>query len=62
VAVPTLLELRDIILDPSEDCCMGDIDTALGHHLDQIAIAELVSDIPSNTEDNDRAVEVAAMK
>ena len=41
---------------------MRDIDTALSHDLDQITIAELVSDVPSDTENDNCAVEVAAMK
>jgi hypothetical protein len=41
---------------------MRDIDTALGHHLDQVSIAKFVSEIPSDTENDDCAVKVAAMK
>ncbi len=41
---------------------MRDIDTALGYHLDQISVAELIGDVPSDTENNDRLVEVAATK
>lgn len=41
---------------------MRDIQTALGHDLNQISIARFVSDIPSDTENDNCAVEVAAMK
>jgi hypothetical protein len=41
---------------------MRNIKTALGPDLNQISIAEFVSDVPSDTENNDRAIEVAAMK
>ena len=47
-AAPSLLELRDIALYPSEDGCMSEIDTAFGHHLFQIAVAELVGDLPAD--------------
>jgi len=48
VAIPALLELRDIVLNPSQDCCMRDGDPSLGHHLDEVAVAQLVGDIPSD--------------
>ncbi len=41
---------------------MRDIDSALSHHLDQVSIAEFVGDIPTDAENDDGAVEVAAMK
>jgi hypothetical protein len=62
-ATPSLLELRDGALHPSPESCMSDIDAAaLGHDLNQISIAEFVSEIPSDTEDDDRAITVAALK
>lgn len=47
-------------LDPSEDCCMREIDSSLGHHLDEVAVAQLVGDIPSDAENDDGTIEVAA--
>ena len=41
---------------------MRDIDTALSHHLYQVSIAKLVSDIPADAENDDGVVEVAATK
>jgi hypothetical protein len=41
---------------------MRDGDTALGHHFDQIPVAELVGDVPPDAENDDRAIKVAAMK
>jgi hypothetical protein len=41
---------------------MRDIDTALGHQLYQVSIAEFVSDIPTDTDNDNCAVEVAAAK
>ena len=58
----TLLELRDVALDPSEDCRMRDSDSALGHHLDEVAVAQLIGDIPSDAENDDCAIKVATMK
>ncbi len=37
---------------------MGDIHAALGHHLDQAAIANLIGDVPSGGEDDDGVVKV----
>ena len=62
VATPALRKLGDIALDPPEDCCMRDSDTALGHHLDEVAVAQLIGDIPSDAENNDCAVEVSTTK
>jgi hypothetical protein len=39
-----------------------DGDTALGHHLDEVAVAQLIGDIPSGAENDDCATEVATMK
>jgi hypothetical protein len=41
---------------------MRNIKMALGHELNHISIAEFVSDVPSDTENNNQAIEVAAMK
>jgi hypothetical protein len=60
VGAPSLLELRDIALDPPEDCCMRDRDSSLGHHLDEVAVAQLVGDIPSDAENDYCATKVAA--
>jgi hypothetical protein len=39
---------------------MGEIDSSLGHHLDEVAVAQLIGDIPSDAENDDCAIEVAA--
>jgi hypothetical protein len=39
-----------------------DINIALGHHVNQITITELVCDIPTDADNDDCAVEVAAAK
>jgi hypothetical protein len=52
VSCPALLEFRHIARYPAENRRMGDGDAALGHHLDEIAIAEAVSDVPPDAELN----------
>ncbi|HJR06854.1 MAG TPA: hypothetical protein VJ842_06335 [Pyrinomonadaceae bacterium] len=39
---------------------MRDRDAALGHHLDEVAVAQLIGAIPADAENNDCAIEVAA--
>ena len=41
---------------------MRDINSSLGHHLDQVTVAELVGDVSSDAENNDGAIEVVATK
>jgi hypothetical protein len=41
---------------------MRDIDPAFRHHLHQVSIAEFVSEIPADTENNDCAIKVATGK
>jgi hypothetical protein len=62
IVTPAPLELRNVALDPSQDSGVGDIDTALGHHVNQITITELVCDIPTDTDNDNCAIEAAAAK
>ena len=62
IAAPPLRELRDGALDPSRNGCMRDIDTALSHQLYQVAVAQLISDVSSDAENDDGAIKVATMK
>jgi hypothetical protein len=41
---------------------MRERDAALSHQLYQVAIAQFISDVPSNTEEDDVAIKVATMK
>ena len=41
---------------------MRESDSALGHHLDEVAVAQFIGDIPSDAENDDCAVEVAAIE
>jgi hypothetical protein len=53
IMTPELLELRDVALNPSQDRCMRDNDSSLGHHLDEVAVDQLVSHILADAENND---------
>lgn len=57
-----LFELRNIALDPSEDSGMRYSYSALSHHFYQVAIAEFVGDVPSDTENDSCAIKVTAVK
>ena len=46
-ATPLLLEFRDIVLYPSEDGCMSEIDAAFSHHVAEVTRAKLVGNIPT---------------
>jgi hypothetical protein len=61
-AVPALLELRHIALDPAHDRRMRQGEPAFGHHLDEISKAELVSQIPAHAEHDDLLVKVPALE
>src|ERR1700758_5157557 len=58
ITVPALLKFRDIPLHPPQNGRMGQGDAALGHHLDEIAGAELKRQIPPHAQDDDFLVKV----
>lgn len=41
---------------------MREIDSSLGHRLNEVAVAQLVGDIPSDAENDDCVIEVTATK
>src|ERR1700730_8899861 len=61
-AVPTLDELWGISPDPSQDGRMGQIESALRHHFDQIPEAELVVQVPAYAQDDHLTIEVPSCK
>ena len=61
-AVPALLELRHIALDPAHDRRVRQGEPAFGHHLDEISKAELVSQIPAHAEHDDLLIKVPALE
>src|SRR5271157_6325090 len=58
ITAPALLKFRDIPLHPPQNGRMGQGDAALGHHLDEIAGAELKRQIPPHAQDDDFLVKV----
>jgi hypothetical protein len=46
----------------SHDRRMGQVDTALSHHLDEISEAQFEPEIPTHTENNDLPIEMAALE
>src|SRR5882757_1213902 len=60
--VPALDELWRVPLYPAQDGGMGKLQPALGHHLDQITQAELVTQIPAYAKDDHLAVEMPSCK
>jgi hypothetical protein len=41
---------------------MRNIDSTLGHHLHQVTVAELISNVPSDAHNDDRVIEVTTAK
>lgn len=41
---------------------MREIDSTLGHHLKEVAVAQLIGDIPSDAENDDDAIKMAALE
>jgi hypothetical protein len=52
-ALPFLLELRFITLDPTEDRALVHGNAALSHHLGEIFIGKLVTQVPAHAQDDD---------
>src|ERR1019366_3455393 len=61
-ASPALLELRRIPLYPSHDRSMRKTQPTFVHHLNQIAKAELVTQVPAYTQDDHIPVEMSPCK
>jgi hypothetical protein len=61
-AVPPLFEFRDIARYPAHDRGMGQRNASLRHHFHEISKAELESEIPTDTEDDDLPVKMAALE
>lgn len=58
----TLINLGRVSLDPSPDSRVVHFEATLVHHLFQIAVGELVSAIPSDTQKNNRRLKVPPFK
>ena len=51
-AVPPLFEFGNVALDPTHYRRMRQINSALGHHLDEISKTQLEPQIPAHAEDD----------
>src|ERR1022692_2003269 len=59
-SVPPPLKLRHVARHPSKDRRMGDLDAALGHHLDQIPIRQAIRYVPTYAQLDNVRVEGAS--
>ncbi|WP_409455290.1 hypothetical protein [Methylosinus sp. H3A] len=60
--IPSLFKFRNVALNPAHDGRMGNRQAALRHHFHEVSEAELVSQIPAHTENDDFAVEMASFE
>jgi hypothetical protein len=58
-SVPALLKLWNVASDPPQDRRVGDLHTALGHHLHEVAIRQPIGNVPSYAQLNDLGIEGA---
>lgn len=61
-AVPSPFELGNIALNPTHDRGVRQSDASFSHHLDEIPEAQLKSEIPTNTDNNDLLIKMAALE
>src|SRR4051794_40779714 len=60
--VPAAFKLWSIMVHPAHDGGVRQRQVTLLHHLHQIAVAELETQIPSHAQNDDLSVEVAALE
>src|SRR6202163_139660 len=58
-SIPALLKFRNISNHPSHDRRVRNADAALGHHRNEISIAQAIADVPAHAQNNDLSVELA---
>src|SRR6202023_664257 len=51
-AIPALLKFRNISNQPSHDRRVRNADAALGHHRNEISIAQAIADVPGHADNN----------
>ena len=61
-AIPALLELGHETLDPAHDRCVGQGQATLGHHLHEVAKAQLETQVPPNAQHDNFTLEVPALE
>src|SRR5918996_5348828 len=62
ILVPALLKGRNKADHPAHDRGVCHREAPFRHHLHEIAVAELIADVPADTEGDDQTIEVAAFK
>src|SRR5882762_7455170 len=62
VAPPTLLELRQVALDPTENRCMRHGNAAVCHHDHQIPQAQFEARVPAHAQNDDLSVEMPSFE
>ena len=62
ILAPALLKDRNKADHPAHDRGVGHREAPFRHHLHEIAVAELIANVPANAEDDHQAVEMAAFK
>src|SRR5918996_1465032 len=62
ILAPALLKDRNKADHPAHDRGVGHREAPFRHHLHEIAVAELIANVPANAEDDHQAVEMAAFE
>ena len=62
VSFPPLLKLGTVMLHPSQNRRMREVNTAFVHHGHQVAIAQFVAELPTDTDHHDLLVKVPAFE
>ena len=58
-SIPALLKFRNIPNHPSHDRRVRNDHAALGHHRNEISVAQAIADVPAHAQNNDLGVELA---
>jgi hypothetical protein len=57
-----LIDLRGITLDPAKHRRVIHFESALSHHLFEVAVRQLVATVPTNTQKDERGLEVPPLE
>src|SRR5438552_6789026 len=58
-SIPPLLKFRNIPNHPAHDRRVRNVHATLGHHRNEISVAQAISDVPAHAQNNDLGVELA---
>lgn len=59
---PALIELWCISLNSAKDCRVSDLQASLGHDLGQVAVRQLIAQIPAHKQNDDFLLEVSTFE